>query len=694
MSATNPPGRLRPFRPVPFGRYTLLSPLAMGGMGELYLGRLEGAQGFEKLCAIKKILPSLVEEPTFVERFVDEARILVKLSHGSIAQVLDMGVHQGEPYIALEYVDGKDLRKVIARANDAGTRLPLTFCLYVMGCVLEALAYAHRKRDEEDRELNLVHRDVSPANILVSYEGEVKVIDFGLAKSALGAARTHPSMILGKFRYMAPEQARHQRVDRRADIYAAGLCLYELLTGQSPFEGVPPHELMARVSQPELPPMQQALAHCPPQLVELLGRALQADPSQRLGSAEEFRRGIALALNELEPSGGPQAAASHMREAFAHEYQQERRLLASLRGGTLPVLPSAPGLTGTDHTAVVSLRDLAPADPGPVPLSFEPTPRTAEATDHDHDAETRSGAANAEQTAVVARALLEPGPEPPRSDTQPRIDLSALADELHLLEQEPQTDFAPQVEGPVPQGGGLPWGPQTELAVETVEDPRADIAVAGGPVTAENELVRRTVTYTVLRAVAGTVVVGTAALLMYWATRGVDEARRTMEQPAVASGPAAADAVHPLVLLLEPPIATAQAQPPQPAARTDPDEAEPAEEPEDPDDAAEVALTALIEELKAESAVPERGVRKKAPPPSPALKALRAEWTRAEVPFKQLRRQHGCEAARMRLLCAQARMISTELADLRPTDTERMAELRGFIATFRADVKRLSESGR
>src|SRR5689334_20863604 len=263
MNSPPQSARLRPFRPVPFGRYTLLSPLSVGGMGEIYLARLEGAQGFQKLCVIKKILPSLAADPEFVERFVNEAKILVKLSHGSIAQFLDVGLHEGDPYIALEYVDGKDLRKVAARMRERNLPPPLTFVLYVMSRVLDALAYAHRKRDDDERELNLVHRDISPQNILVSYEGEVKVIDFGLAKSTLSPAKTNPGLILGKFLYMSPEHARHQKVDRRSDLYSVGLCLYELISGKNPFDDVAPGELMAKVANPEIQSLQSVDPLCP-----------------------------------------------------------------------------------------------------------------------------------------------------------------------------------------------------------------------------------------------------------------------------------------------------------------------------------------------------------------------------------------------------------------------------------------------
>src|SRR5687768_17258784 len=273
--------RLRPFRPVPFGRYTLLSPLSVGGMGEIYLARLEGARGFEKLCVIKKILPALAKDPEFVERFVTEAKILVKLSHGCIAQVLDMGLHEGDPFLALEFVDGKDLRKVAARARDQGTPLPLTLVLYTMTRVLDALAYAHRKRGDDEKEIGLVHRDVSPQNVLISYEGEVKVIDFGLAKSSLNVTKTNPSIVLGKFLYMSPEQARHQRIDRRSDICSRGLCVYELIAGKNPFDEVPPGELMAKVGTPTIRNIQQVEPLCPGPVATIVAKALAIDPAHR-----------------------------------------------------------------------------------------------------------------------------------------------------------------------------------------------------------------------------------------------------------------------------------------------------------------------------------------------------------------------------------------------------------------------------
>ncbi|MEN9798793.1 MAG: hypothetical protein RL653_2489 [Pseudomonadota bacterium] len=326
-----PPNRLRPFHPVSFGRYTLLMPLAVGGMGEIYLARLGGAAGFEKFCVIKKILPALAQDRAFVERFMGEARVLVRLTHGSIAQVLDMGTVDGEPYMALEFVDGKDLRRLVSRVREDGKSIPVEVALFVMGRVLEALAYAHRKRDEQDREIQLVHRDISPQNVLLSYEGEVKVIDFGLAKSTLSDAKTNPSIILGKFLYMAPEQARHEKVDRRSDLYAVAICLYELLTGKNPFGHLGMTALMEAVMRPKIAPLQEVAPHVPADVCALVARGLEVDPGKRFQSAEEMRGALTAALLKLDPALGQERISAYMREAFAAEFASERRLLQGLR---------------------------------------------------------------------------------------------------------------------------------------------------------------------------------------------------------------------------------------------------------------------------------------------------------------------------------------------------------------------------
>jgi eukaryotic-like serine/threonine-protein kinase len=367
MSQLSQSQRLRPFKPVRFGRYTLLTPLAVGGMGEVFLARLEGALGFDKFCVIKKILPQYAQEDAFLERFINEAKILVKLSHGNIAQVLDMDVHETAPYIALEFVDGKDVRRLLGRLRDKGAVIPIDLALYLVIRVLDALAYAHRKLADDGSALNLVHRDVSPQNILISYEGEVKVIDFGLAKSTLSASKTNPSIVLGKFMYMAPEQARHQLVDKRSDIYALGLCLYELISQKSPFAEVPPGELMSVVGKPTIPRLDSVVPNCPSPVADVVARALEVSVESRFQTAEDFRTKLQEVLHAMNPAVGAESLSRFMHETFAIEYQAERRMLAHAKESvSVPDEEAIPNHSEKELAAVPSIVTSSVAKQSPV----------------------------------------------------------------------------------------------------------------------------------------------------------------------------------------------------------------------------------------------------------------------------------------------------------------------------------------
>ena len=221
-----------------------------------------------------------------------------------------MGLHEGEPYIALEYVDGKDLRKVAARMRDRSCRCR-GFVLYVMRRVLDALAYAHRKRDDDEREIGLVHRDISPQNILISYEGEVKVIDFGLAKSTLNAAETNPSIILGKFLYMSPEQARHREVDRRSDLYSVGLCLYELLSGATRSTTARRRADLA-VTQPHITPL-EPLCRGWARSVRGGDEGARGRPGPALPDGGGAARSALACLLDIDPAGPRERQPLHAR---------------------------------------------------------------------------------------------------------------------------------------------------------------------------------------------------------------------------------------------------------------------------------------------------------------------------------------------------------------------------------------------
>ena len=222
-----------------FGRYLLVQRLSRGGMGEIFLAK-HGLAGFEKLAVIKKVLPHLAADEQFISRFVDEAQVAIKLQHVNVAQVFEVGRVGDEYFLALEYVEGRDLRRTLALLGHRKQRLPVDLALFIGRELANGLAYAHRRTSTDGASLNLVHCDISPPNVLVSFEGETKVIDFGIAKSALRGTATDPKMGFGKFGYMAPEQLiRGGIVDHRTDIYAAGVVLYELLTGQRLYEAGP-----------------------------------------------------------------------------------------------------------------------------------------------------------------------------------------------------------------------------------------------------------------------------------------------------------------------------------------------------------------------------------------------------------------------------------------------------------------------
>jgi len=275
--------------PVDFGRYELTDLLARGGMAEVYRARARGVSGFEKVLVIKRILPELVENPQFVEMFVNEAKISVSLSHPNIVQVFDLGEESGAYYIAMEYVAGTDLGIVVDRLRRAGRRMPWPLASYVGGEVAKALDYAHRRTDDSLRPLSIVHRDVSPQNVLLGWEGEVKLTDFGVAKARLAAQEvTDVGIVKGKYAYMAPEQATGEPVDHRADLFSLGTLLYEAISGRNPFVGRSTYETLRRIRRGQAPPLAQAAEDVPEPLAALVDRMVRPTAAERPESAGRF----------------------------------------------------------------------------------------------------------------------------------------------------------------------------------------------------------------------------------------------------------------------------------------------------------------------------------------------------------------------------------------------------------------------
>lgn len=275
------------------GRYELLRLISRGGMGEIYLARVRGAGGFEKKLVIKRILSYLVEEDEFVQKFIDEANIVKHLTHGNIVPVFDMGeADNGELYIAMEYVEGRDLRDVLKRARRENRPLPVGVALWIVAELCKGLGHAHRKTDADGRPLHIVHRDISPSNLLISREGEVKVADFGIAKARDRLSRSITGRLQGKFCYMSPEQASGKVVDARSDIFSTGVVLYELLTHRRPFESERDLETLDRVKTLDPPPPSHHRPELAPEVDAIVMKALTKDPDERYPQIDELERAI------------------------------------------------------------------------------------------------------------------------------------------------------------------------------------------------------------------------------------------------------------------------------------------------------------------------------------------------------------------------------------------------------------------
>ncbi|WP_257449704.1 serine/threonine protein kinase [Archangium lipolyticum] len=274
----------------PFGRYRLLKLLGQGGMGEVHLALGPGVEGVEKRLAIKRLLPAVAEDGGLVERFLDEARIAVTLSHGNIVPVFEVGRVGREYFLVMECIDGTDLRRLLQHLDAGGRRLPVPLALYIALCVCQALDYVHRKVGPEGRPLGLVHRDVSPQNILVGFDGEVKLTDFGIARVAGRRQHTATGNLVGKFAYMSPEQASGLPLDGRTDQFALGIVLHEMLTGRRLFDGESDLALLRQVQQATIAVPSSLCPEVPPELDTLVMRMLARDPGARYPTMTEVTK--------------------------------------------------------------------------------------------------------------------------------------------------------------------------------------------------------------------------------------------------------------------------------------------------------------------------------------------------------------------------------------------------------------------
>ena len=279
----------KPFTPVQFGRYKLLEKMAVGGMAEIFKAKSHGAHGFEKTLVVKRILPQLAEDPGFVDMFIDEAKVTVRINHPKVVQVLDFGEEEGQYFIAMEYVEGVDGLALLRMCVQQGFRPTTHIAVHIVAEVLDALHYAHSLKDEDGRDLEIVHRDISPSNIFISNQGEVKLGDFGIARASIRTAGTDTRNLKGKYGYLSPEVVTGGKVDQRSDIFSAGVVLAELLMVRRLFVAKSELEVLLQVRDARLDRLDRFGKHIPEDLRQILESALARDRNMRYQDAAAFR---------------------------------------------------------------------------------------------------------------------------------------------------------------------------------------------------------------------------------------------------------------------------------------------------------------------------------------------------------------------------------------------------------------------
>lgn len=391
-----------------FGRYQLLEKIAAGGMAEVFKARMRGEEGFEKIVAIKRILPHMADNDDFITMFVDEAKLAAQLTHNNIIHIYDLGKVDAYHYIAMEYVDGKDLRSILKQGNERGYPLPPELAILVASKIANALDYAHRRMGMDGKELNLVHRDVSPQNILISFEGDIKLCDFGIAKAATKVSQTQTGALKGKLQYMSPEQAWGKKIDRRTDIFSLGIVLFEMLTGERLFTGDTDLTILEQVRDAKVVAPSTKNPDVPKKLDQVVLKALAKNPQDRYQNASEFEKELLSILYSYQPTPGPADLAIYMHrlleaQPVASDEAIDAAFAKAEREGPGPAEPTKKG-----KGLVISKKAPAPEKAREPEPERRPEPERPIVTE-------------------VSRPALSMGAEPPKSRAGLFIGIGAVA---------------------------------------------------------------------------------------------------------------------------------------------------------------------------------------------------------------------------------------------------------------------------
>jgi len=447
-------------QPVPFGKYLLLDRINIGGMAEVWRGKTFGAGGFERLVAIKRILPNIAEDEEFITMFIDEAKISVQLTHANIAQIYELGHINNSYFIAMEYIPGKDMRAIFERCRKKGEPAPIPLSCYVVSKLCEGLDYAHRKKDGMGRDMNIVHRDVSPQNVLTSYEGEVKVIDFGIAKAAGKATKTQAGILKGKFGYMSPEQIRGLPLDRRSDVFAIGVCLYEMLTGERLFVGDSDFSVLEKVRKAEVTPPSTYNRRVPEQLEKIVLKALARDVDTRYQYANELADDLQRFLITSDSIFSRKDLMQYMKSTFAEEVEREKMRLQEYAEIKPPEGMAAAAEMGYGATPALGSAPARSSNPG---VGRQPTPAAA------------MSAVPASSKAVTEQAVPAVRPAdtlpPIRRTSMPGIPKLTAAAPVSMMEPDTGSNNATQIaEGPSYENKPEKSRDRRERLLKTQED--------------------------------------------------------------------------------------------------------------------------------------------------------------------------------------------------------------------------------
>lgn len=309
--------------PTPAGQYYLMEKIAQGGMAEIFKGLSYDVHGIKKTVCIKKILPNIAASQEFIDTLIDEAKIAVTLSHGNIAQVHDLGKVGEDYFMVMEFVEGKTLSKIMKTCRAKKEFVPVPFACYFIAEILNGLSYMHRRTDEHGRALDIVHRDISPQNIMVSYSGTVKIIDFGIAKAKIKVGSTDSGILKGKFAYMSPEQARGDDTDHRSDVFSLGVIFWELLTGQRLFKAEDNKQTLRNVRKAHVKPPSKLRDELPPALDAILMHALAKNRQDRYAFASDMHDELVKFLYTTYPDFQPSDIIAYMNDLFADQLAEE-----------------------------------------------------------------------------------------------------------------------------------------------------------------------------------------------------------------------------------------------------------------------------------------------------------------------------------------------------------------------------------